>query len=112
MKNIRKIAEWLKSKYKYYTTPKFDFVIVEDVPDLITEGKVFIISENNHPEMIIFKCPCGCKKDIHLNLLKDAKPRWSYTINNKGNINLSPSIWRKVGCKSHFILHNGRINWI
>jgi len=63
------------------------------------------------PDSLAFKCPCGCDTTIFLNLLFDAKPRWKYYITKKGNISISPSVWRKVGCKSHFYIRESRISW-
>lgn len=107
---FRNIAKWFRQKYSFYTSPKFQFETVEDTPSFIPEKKIFIVDEGT-AESLVFKCPCGCKADIHLNLLKDARPLWNYRISKKGNITISPSIRRKVGCKSHFFITNGKIDW-
>ena len=112
MKFIRKIAEWLSKQYHFYSSPKFKFELVEDLPDLIPEKKILVVDEGNHPDSLAFKCPCGCDSTIFLNLLQDAKPRWKYHITKRGNISISPSIWRKVGCKSHFFIRESRIDWV
>jgi hypothetical protein len=111
MKIFRNIAMWFRKKYSYYTSPKFKFETVEDSPVIIPEKKILIVDEGT-PESLVFKCPCGCNADIHLNLLKDARPLWNYKITKKGNITISPSVWRKVGCKSHFFIREGRIEWV
>jgi hypothetical protein len=63
------------------------------------------------PDSLVFRCPCGCHTDIFLNLLKDAKPIWRFHISKKNKITITPSIWRKVGCKSHFFIRKGKIEW-
>jgi hypothetical protein len=112
MKFINKTAKWIRKQYYSATSPKFRFEIAEDIPALIPEWKILIIADGIVPDSLAFKCPCGCDTTILLNLLADAKPRWKYCITKRGNISISPSIWRKVGCKSHFIIREGRINWV
>lgn len=107
-----KITSWLRKKYNSFWAPKFRSEFVTDLPDFIPENKVFLVSEGSRTDTLVFKCPCGCKSNIFLNLLPDAKPRWKYKISKKGNISIYPSIWRRVGCKCHFIIHEGKIKWI
>ncbi len=111
MKFIRKIAKWINKQYHFYSSPKFKFELVKDLPELIPEKQVLVVAEGNQPDTLAFKCPCGCNSNILLNLLQDAKPRWKYRITKRRNISISPSVWRKVGCKSHFFIREGRINW-
>ncbi len=58
-----------------------------------------------------FLCPCGCGESIELALLKEVSPRWDLTIDRKGLPTLSPSIWKKAGCKSHFWIKSGVVHW-
>jgi hypothetical protein len=56
-------------------------------------------------------CPCGCGETIELMLLPEAKPRWTLSRDGRGRPTLSPSVWRKTGCRSHFWLREGRVFW-
>jgi hypothetical protein len=56
-------------------------------------------------------CPCGCGEVIELNLLEQARPRWSVQEHPDRTITLAPSVWRQKGCRSHFHLRRGRIDW-
>ncbi|WP_436231260.1 DUF6527 family protein [Caballeronia sp. LjRoot29] len=56
-------------------------------------------------------CPCGCGEVIELNLLKQARPCWSAEEHPDGTISLVPSVWRQRGCRSHFFLRRGGIEW-
>jgi hypothetical protein len=56
-------------------------------------------------------CPCGCKEVINLNLLKTVRPRWSVKEHPDRTVTLTPSVWRQKGCRSHFFLRRGRIEW-
>ena len=111
MKFIRNIVKWFRNKYRYYTAAKFRAFFVNDFPDQVPEKQIFVVQEGTSPETIIFKCPCGCRTDIYLNLLKDSSPRWRFEINTKKEISISPSINRTVGCRSHFFIQNSRVAW-
>ncbi|MGC9948815.1 MAG: DUF6527 family protein [Bryobacteraceae bacterium] len=64
-----------------------------------------------HPWSAVLLCPCGCDDRIHLSLLRDDSPRWSLRVDNGKLPSLSPSVWRTKGCRSHFFLRQGRIDW-
>lgn len=91
---------------------KFQTEFVVDVPDNLLERKIFIVKDGNFPELLVLKCPCGCDAIIQLNLLNDASPLWQYNFNNKGHIDVYPSVWRKTGCKSHFFIRDSNIDWV
>lgn len=83
----------------------------DELPEQVHERRIYLIGESAEPWLIALQCPCGCKSLIQLNTLKEAKPRWSYELHPFGRISLTPSIWRKVGCKSHFWVRNGKVVW-
>jgi len=93
-------------------SPRFRLEYVEDVPSLISDRSIYIVQDGNEPELLAFKCPCGCDANIMLNLLKDASPRWRYEISGEGVINIYPSVWRKFECKSHFFVIKSDIKWV
>lgn len=106
MKNWHKkiIEKWIKHEY--------GISYVVDLPDNLKTRVFYIVGQNEFFWLIAFICPCGCKNSIQLNLLKDANPCWSFSINIKGKINIFPSIWRTHGCKSHFIVRKSKIFWV
>jgi len=81
------------------------------LPEKIQDKTIFIVGEVDNPWLLAFNCPCGCNSLIQLNLLKDVYPGWRYMINKKKKINIFPSIWRTVGCKSHFNVRNSKVIW-
>jgi hypothetical protein len=87
------------------------YEFLSEVPTKIPRRAILIISEGHNPDLIVFKCPCDCGDDIYLNILNDAKPRWDFKIKH-GLLNLTPSIWRKSGCKSHFFIRESRVIWV
>lgn len=76
--------------------PRRDLVLAED------DGEAWSIG---------MKCPCGCGDTVELMLLAEATPRWTLTVDAKGRPSLSPSVWRKSGCRAHYWVINGRIRW-
>ncbi|WP_425571243.1 DUF6527 family protein [Novipirellula rosea] len=56
-------------------------------------------------------CPCGCKSRIQLCCIPGSRPRWTFDVHENNTITLHPSVWRTVGCRSHFFLRNGRVSW-
>ena len=57
------------------------------------------------------RCPCGCGRKIELLLIEEAAPRWNLGLDEKGRPSLTPSIWLRDGCESHFWLRYGRVHW-
>lgn len=58
-----------------------------------------------------FVCPCGCPRHIYLNLDQQIKPCWSVDNHEDGTTTISPSINCLTGCKSHFWVKRGIIQW-
>jgi len=112
MKLTHKFEDWILKQFDFHFSRKFKYELVKELPDDIPEKKILIIADGYQPDSLAFKCPCGCNNTIFLNLLLDAKPRWKYCITKRGNISISPSIWRKTGCRSHFYILKGRIIWV
>jgi len=82
----------------------------EEEPDNLAPMIVYAIGEGVHLWHVTMLCPCGCGARMQLNALPDAVPCWTLTARD-GVPTLRPSVWRKVGCRSHFILRDGRIKW-
>lgn len=96
--------------------PNYKTVFSEDPPAVIVKKTIYVIGTKKYPWQIIFSCPCGCTNAINLNLLMEVRPNWSYRLDNKKRISISPSICRTSGCKSHFFVRKGQIecaypNW-
>jgi hypothetical protein len=110
MKLIRwiwtKICAWFGRRER-----RLKAVLVEELPDRLDANTVYIAGENGHVWFVAMMCPCGCGETLHMSLLADARPRWALTQHKNGSVSLAPSVWRQVGCKSHFFLVEGRIQW-
>jgi hypothetical protein len=87
------------------------FARVDEFPDRLEKSKVYLAGEDDHLWGAAMICPCGCGETIELNLLKQARPCWNATEHSDGSVTLSPSVWRQKGCKSHFFVRRGKIDW-
>lgn len=104
IKIISKLVKWFQPKYKAEYR--------EELPEVLKDRTIYLIGQPENPWLIAFKCPCGCNSTIYLNLLEDAEPRWRYRVTSKKRINISPSVWRTIGCKSHFFIRRSKIDWV
>lgn len=84
---------------------------VTDLPDTCTTEVVYVIGEGKHDWFAALVCPCGCQEVVRLNLQPDSRPRWHAHKHWNGTVSLTPSIRRIRGCRSHFWLRNGSIQW-
>jgi hypothetical protein len=107
---LRKVIDRLSKGISELIQPKYKFKFVGDIPRRAHRQTVYIVQDGTEPDALVFKCPCGCKTTINLNLLRDARPCWSYSIREK-LISITPSIRAMRGCKSHFWLTDGKIHW-
>jgi hypothetical protein len=89
----------------------FCSIKVEELPDRLAKKTVYIGGEGPHLWFVAMICPCGCGEVLQMSLLQDARPRWKVSVDSKGVPTLTPSVWRQVGCKSHFFLTRGFIQW-
>lgn len=105
---LRKLVNWLLRLLRREKLFKYRFV--DDVPDHLRSGTVYLIGNDGYFWQMLMICPCGCKKALYMNLIEDYDPYWKYEIRGK-TISISPSINRMVGCRSHFFLKNGKIEW-
>ena len=69
-----------------------------------------IVVRRGRNRSAVFACPCWCRDVLVLNLDRAAGPAWRLRF-RRGGPALMPSIWRTTGCKSHFIVWDGRIWW-
>jgi hypothetical protein len=93
------------------TTEKFTWGKVESLPPRLEERKLYLIGDDECEWEAAMRCPCGCGATIHLSLAQDSSPSWGVRRYRNGTVSLLPSVWRTVGCRSHFILYKGRILW-
>ena len=104
-------AQKLRQKLPRKKQKPYRCVRVEDMPENLKPLTVYLCGEGQYLWAAAMICPCGCKQVINLNLLQNVRPRWSVKEHKDGTVTLTPSVWRQNGCRSHFILRQGRIQW-
>ncbi len=77
----------------------------------IAPKTLYILNEDGDPWQASMICPCGCGAVLEMNLIADEKAVWRAKIEKDGTGTLHPSVWRQVGCRSHFFIRNGKIRW-
>jgi hypothetical protein len=101
------LIAWLRSR-----KPKaFSAIFVDDVPDSLRRRAIYIAGSPGHYWSVSMLCPCGCGDLIQLNLLPQVRPCWQVEAHKDGTVTIAPSIWRQQGCRSHFFVRNGHIQW-
>lgn len=86
-------------------------VVGDEVPPHLEMRQVVRMIDEGHQWLAALVCPCGCGEVIELNLSPAAKPRWRLEVEN-GRPTLSPSVWRTTGCRSHFWVRQGKVEWV
>jgi len=81
-------------------------------PNMILNKKFVIVGYHNFPKWISFNCPCGCGDLLTLSLMRNIEPNWDLRIDRFNRITLSPSVWKKDGCRSHFFVKKSKVVWV
>ena len=84
---------------------------IEELPTTLRPNCIYVVGENGYQWFAAMICPCGCGEVLHMNLLQQSRPSWSVLKHDDGTVSLSPSVWRKKGCRSHFFLRRGVVDW-
>lgn len=63
------------------------------------------------PKWVYLRCPCGCREVVMLSLSERRRPRWTLKQDWLGRPTLWPSVHRLAGCRSHFWLRRGTVEW-
>lgn len=94
--------------------PARGLVVVEGeaLPDTLPRRDLVLLRDAGEDWSVAMRCPCGCKQRVELPLIPDAKPRWSLRMERGRHPTLSPSVWLREGCRSHYFVRGGRVRWI
>lgn len=84
---------------------------VEELPDALDPTRVYLVGERAHLWSVAMLCPCGCGADLHMNLVPGNYACWSVVEHEDETVSLSPSVNRTTGCRSHFFLRRGAVEW-
>ncbi len=106
---ILRILEWLGLRRR---VGQYTVINCDALPEMPKKNVLYVLGDPPYEWAVGFLCPCNCGALIQLNLLPKARPCWKLKRGSHGEPSLYPSVWRKVGCKSHFFLEEGEIKWV
>lgn len=69
-----------------------------------------IFHTGGKPKWAYLLCPCGCSRQIALNLMPSQRPVWCVSIRTETDFSIFPSV-DSTTCGAHFWLRSGRITW-
>lgn len=84
---------------------------VEELPDELDRNILYAAGQAEYLWFAAMVCPCGCGETLYMSLQQDERPHWNLTEHLDQTASLTPSIWRVKGCRSHFWLRKGVIEW-
>ena len=90
---------------------RYGVVAVGDLPETLVAKRLYAVSEGGQCWLAALSCPCGCGDTIQLPMIEGQRPRWTLTATTFRFPTLAPSIDRTAGCRSHFWLRRGKIEW-
>jgi len=96
--------------YRWKHRNRVRVTAVDELPEKLKRQYLYLIGAQI-PWSAALICPCGCGEVIHISLLSDDSPCWKLRLSAEKLPTLSPSVWRKQGCRSHFFLREGNIVW-
>jgi hypothetical protein len=94
-------------------SPRRALTIIESdsLPERLPRRNIVLAREDGEDWCVGLRCPCGCGERLEMMMLENVTPRWDIVLDGKGRASLRPSVWRRVGCRSHFWVKDGKIIW-
>lgn len=106
------IKRWWRNIWARVAPPRRLQVIKGDsLPMRLPRRNLILARDDGEDWCVGMRCPCGCGHAIELLVIPEAKPRWDVSVDKMERPSLSPSVWLRTGCHSHFWLRSGRIRW-
>jgi Family of unknown function (DUF6527) len=94
-------------------SPRRVLTIIESdsLPEQLPRRNLVLAREDGEDWCVGLRCPCGCGERLEMMMLENVTPRWDIALDKQGRVSLLPSVFRRVGCRSHFWVRAGRIVW-
>lgn len=102
---------WRKTRERLLPRRRLRVINGDSLPQRLPRRDLILARDEGENWCVGMRCPCGCGYAIELLIIAEARPRWDITADANGIPTLSPSVWLKTGCKSHFRLCEGRVRW-
>lgn len=112
MKISKRITRWWRDLWARLGPCRGLLIIDGDsLPPQLPKRDLVLARDDGEDWCVGMRCPCGCGHVIELLIVAEAKPRWDVSVDAKGRPTLTPSVWLKKGCRSHFWIRGGRVHW-
>ena len=112
MKIAKKILRWWRDAWdRARPSRRLRIIEGDSLPPQLPSRDLVLARDGGENWCVGMRCPCGCGYVIELLIVAEAKPRWDVSVDEKGRPTLTPSVWLKKGCRSHFWIRGGRIHW-
>ncbi len=98
----------LKSKFVDFT---IKIAESNPTPDKILGQQIYIVGGKGYKKWAYLRCPCGCNDIVTLSLMEKHRPNWRLKIDRLNRPTIYPSIWKTDGCRSHFWITKGKLEW-
>lgn len=107
-----RLPRWWRRAWERIAPPrKLQVFEGDSLPQRLPRRDLVLARDGQEDWSVGMRCPCGCARRIELLVIPEAKPRWNLETDARGTATLSPSVWLKDGCRSHFRVRSGRVNW-
>ena len=103
---------WLRFKEWALPARKIARISSGTLPKVLPSRDLLLLCENDEMWSVAMSCPCGCRQRVELPLIPEAKPHWRLITDDHRRPTLHPSVWLLEGCRSHFFIRSGKIDWI
>lgn len=91
---------------------RIDVIEGEALPKKLPRRNMVLLRDAGEDWSVGMRCPCGCGQHIELALILEAKPCWKLLVEPDEIPTLTPSVWLRKGCRSHFFVRRGRVDWV
>lgn len=102
---LLRFLEWL--------LPARTLKVLQDdaLPERLPRRGLVLLRDAGEDWCVGMRCPCGCGQRIELPLIPEAKPHWKLRLEPDCSPTLTPSVWLRDGCRSHFFVRRGKVEW-
>lgn len=108
---MRRPLWWRRLTSRVLPARRLRIIEGDSLPKKLPWRDVVLAREGEENWCVGMRCPCGCRSVIELLLIREAAPRWDLSTDAIGLPTLKPSVWRQTGCRSHFWVRGGHIDW-
>jgi hypothetical protein len=109
---LRRIGTtWGRARERFGPRRRLVIIDGDSLPERLPKRDLVLARDGKEDWCVGLNCPCGCGQKIELLVIPEAKPRWDLKTDTKGRPSLRPSVWLQQGCRSHFWLRDGRVQW-